>query len=181
MIFVIFDVCIQSFSHVSYFLPILFKMPSLKLKASDDKVFEVDLEIAKCSETIKTMLQSLGEDNIEDEVISLPHVHSEILKKIIQWATYHKDDPPQSETPMHGDLRTNDISAWDADFLDCDQDTLYELLLACNYLNIRGLMQITCKTVANLIKGKTAEEIRSTFGIQNDLSDSDDEEEGSMV
>jgi hypothetical protein len=37
-------------------------------------------------------------------------------------------------------------------------------------LDIKGLLDVTCKAVANMIKGKTPEEIRRTFNIKNDFS-----------
>jgi len=41
---------------------------------------------------------------------------------------------------------------------------------AANYLDIKGLLDVTCKTVANMIKGKTPDEIRRTFNIKNDFA-----------
>lgn len=49
---------------------------------------------------------------------------------------------------------------------------------AANYLDIKGLLDVTCKTVANMIKGKTPEEIRKTFNIKNDFTE---EEEAQVV
>ncbi|CAF4954795.1 unnamed protein product [Pieris macdunnoughi] len=140
-------------------------MPNIKLQSSDTEIFEVDVEIAKCSVTIKTMLEDLGMDDDEEKIVPLPNVNSAILKKVIQWATYHKDDPPLPEDDENKQKRTDDISSWDADFLKVDQVTLFELILAAYYLDIKGLLDVSCKTVANMVKGKTPEEIRKTLGM----------------
>ncbi|UYV78247.1 SKP1 [Cordylochernes scorpioides] len=151
-------------------------MVNIKLQSSDGEIFEVDVEIAKASVTIKTMLEDLGIDEEEDEVVPLPNVNSAILKKVITWATYHKDDPVTPEEEENKEKRTDDISTWDADFLKVDQGTLFELILAANYLDIKGLLDVTCKTVANMIKGKTPEKIRDTFNIKNDFTPSEEDQ-----
>ncbi|CAH1707586.1 S-phase kinase-associated protein 1-like [Aphis gossypii] len=151
-------------------------MPMIKLQSSDGEVFQVDFEIAKASVTIKTMVEDLGLEEEDEEIVPLPNVNAGILKKVIQWATYHKDDPPATEDDEGREKRTDDISSWDADFLKVDQGTLFELILAANYLDIKGLLDVTCKTVANMIKGKTPEEIRKTFNIKNDFSPAEEEQ-----
>ena len=72
-------------------------MPTIKLQSSDGEVFPVDVDIARQSVTIRTMLEDLGMEEEEDEAVPLPNVNAAILKKVIQWATYHKDDPPPPE------------------------------------------------------------------------------------
>ncbi|XP_058060058.1 S-phase kinase-associated protein 1 [Anopheles bellator] len=151
-------------------------MPSIKLQSSDGETFETDVQIAKCSGTIKTMLEDLGMDEGDDESVPLPNVNSAILRKVLQWATYHKDDPMPVEDDDSKEKRTDDISSWDADFLKVDQGTLFELILAANYLDIKGLLDVTCKTVANMIKGKTPDEIRKTFNIKNDFNPVEEEQ-----
>merc|ERR1712179_174444 len=123
-----------------------------------------------------TMLEDLGMEEEDEEVVPLPNVNSAILRKVILWATYHKDDPPLPEDDENKEKRTDDISSWDADFLKVDQGTLFELILAANYLDIKGLLDVTCKTAANMIKGKTPEEIRKTFNIKNDFTPSEEEQ-----
>ncbi|XP_044489396.1 SKP1-like protein 1B [Mangifera indica] len=69
-----------------------------------------------------------------------------------------------------------DLKNWDAEFVKVDQATLFDLILAANYLNIKGLLDLTCQTVADMIKGKTPEEIRKLFNIKNDFNPDEEEE-----
>jgi S-phase kinase-associated protein 1 len=49
-------------------------------------------------------------------------------------------------------------------------------LQAANYLDIKELLDLTCQTVADMIKGKSPEEIRTTFNIKNDFTKEEEEE-----
>lgn len=140
----------------------------IKLRSSDGVIFETDKEIAKTSGTIKHLIDTSG----VDAYIPLPEVNSIILRKIIAWAEYHRDDPTPIEDNENKEKRTDDIITWDVEFLKTDQGTLFELLTAANYLDMRGLLEATCKTVANMIKGKKPEEICKTLKCKDEESKS---------
>lgn len=144
-------------------------MPKIQLQSSDGEVFDVDIEVAKVSKTIKTMLDELGYKEDEEEVIPLANVKSNTLKLVLQWATAHKDDEPQEELDTL-ERCSDDIPSWDVEFMKMDQGSLFELILAANYLDIKGLLDVSCKTVANMMKGKSPSEIRAKFNIVNDFT-----------
>lgn len=151
------------------------------LKSNDDEIFEVDRSVIRLSTTLNTMFQDLGMDQTEagdvlNDPIPLANVNGAILRKVITWCQHHKDDPPISEDAESKERRTDDIPSWDVEFLKVDQGTLFELILAANYLDVRGLLDVACKTVANMIKGKTPEEIRRTFNIKNDFTAEEEEQ-----
>jgi S-phase kinase-associated protein 1 len=69
------------------------------------------------------------------------------------------------------------VQPWYSNFISVEQEVLFELILAANYMDIKPLLDLTCATVASLIKGKTPEEIRKQFNIVNDFTP---EEEASV-
>ena len=95
---------------------------------------------------------------------------------MLEWLKHHREDPPVPEDDENREKRTDDIPPWDQEFLKVDQGTLFEIILAANFLDIRGLLDVSCKTVANMIKGKTPEEIRKTFNIANDFTPAEEEQ-----
>ena len=68
-------------------------MPNIKLQSSDNEIIETDVQIARCSGVIRTLLYDLGMNVGGNQVIPLPNVRSAILRKVLEWATHHKDDP----------------------------------------------------------------------------------------
>jgi S-phase kinase-associated protein 1 len=148
-------------------------MAIIKLQSSNGDIFPIDVVIAKKSNTIKTMLESLGiEEGSQEEAVPLPNVTTDILKKVIEWCTVHKDDPePDEDSDEYWETRTNEITGWDVDFFKMDQATLFELILAANYLDVKGLLDVACKAVSNLIiAAKTPEGIRKAFNVKNDFT-----------
>jgi len=125
---------------------------------------------------IKNMVEDLGEA-ATNEPIPIPNVNESVLKKVIEWCTHHKTDPPQTtEDDSDSRKKTTDIEEWDQKFMQVDQEMLFEIILAANYLDIKALLDVGCKTVANMIKGKSPEEIRKTFNIQNDFTPEEEDQ-----
>merc|ERR1711890_152296 len=123
--------------------------------------------------TLKDMIENSDKENEGKDIVPIPGpVSGQIFRKMVEWAQYHKDDPPPSEDD-NMDRRTDDIPLWDKKFLDVDHGMLFELILAANYLEIKGLLDLSCKTVANMMKGKSAEEIRTIFNIKCDFTPSE--------
>ena len=71
--------------------------------------------------------------------------------------------------------QSEDIATLEWDLFSIDQATLFGLILAGNYLNHQSLLNESCKTTANLIKGKTPEEIHAAFNIEGDMAPEDEE------
>eukprot|EP00744_Colponema_vietnamica_P001669 GILI01002741.1.p1 GENE.GILI01002741.1~~GILI01002741.1.p1 ORF type:complete len:164 (-),score=60.84 GILI01002741.1:197-688(-) len=139
----------------------------LKLTSQDGEVFEVEQDVAVMSQLVKNMVEDSG----AEEEIPLPNVKSAILQKVIEYCRHHKNNPPaEIEKPLKSANLRDVVSEWDANFVEVEQEVLFELILAANYLDIKHLLDLTCAKVASMIKGKSPEEIRKTFNIVNDFS-----------
>jgi len=138
---------------------------AVKMKSKQEEIFEVEKEVACRSITVKNMVDDTGLET----PVPLPMVDSKILIKVIEYCKYH-------HKAEHESLPEDEKNVWDKDFVKVDDETLFNLILAANYLDIKTLLDLTCKTVADEIKGKTPEEIRIRFNIKNDFTPEEEEE-----
>ena len=170
---------------------------SVKLKSKQEEVFEVEKAVACRSVTVKNMVDDTGLDT----PVPLPMVDSKILIKVIEYCKYHRTrfaccrlGPGSRRVPLadsrlllsrdcgiadkaeQESLPDDEKNVWDKEFVKVDDEMLFNLILAANYLDIKALLDLTCKTVADEIKGKTPEEIRIRFNIKNDFTPEEEEE-----
>ncbi|KAJ3099581.1 hypothetical protein HDU97_002929 [Phlyctochytrium planicorne] len=153
-------------------------MAKITLTSQDNKTFTVDKEVAERSMLLKNMLEDVGDS---DAPIPLPNVAGKILEKVVEYCIHHKDDPPappeeEKDAFDTSRRRSDDIEEWDAQFIKVDNEELFDIILAANYLDIKSLLDLGCKTVANMIKGKTPEQIREMFNIVNDFTPEEEEQ-----
>lgn len=137
----------------------------VKLKSKQEEVFEVEAKAAFRSITIKNMIDDTG----FQIHVPVPMVDSSTLAKVIEYLKYHQKGEDE-DTPAE------EQTVWDVNYVKVDDETLFNLILAANYLDIKPLLDLTCKTVADEIKGKTPEEIRTRFNIKNDFTPEEEEE-----
>ncbi|XP_042397306.1 SKP1-like protein 1 [Zingiber officinale] len=138
----------------------------IALLSSDGEAFEVDAAVAMVSKTIEHMV----EFDCAEDTIPLPNVTSRILVKVIEYCQKHVLDDPAKSSDDKAELKS-----WDDNFVKVDQATLFELMLAANYMDIKGLLDLLCQSVADMITGKTPKEIRKTFNIKNDFTPEEEE------
>lgn len=87
-------------------------------------------KVALMSELVKTM----AEGDKEEKEIPLPNVKSAILGKVVVYMKYHIDNPAKEiEKPLKSANMNEVVSQWDADFVDVDQEMLFELILVMPY------------------------------------------------
>ncbi|KAJ1342464.1 hypothetical protein BSLG_002963 [Batrachochytrium salamandrivorans] len=171
----------------------------ITLSSQDNQLFKVRQEIAERSMLLKNILEDLGDTS--DTTIPLPNVSGRILQrsakqfssvdwimcvhvyvyKVVEYCTHHKDDPQPPPSDIKEDFdtirrRADDISEWDTQFINIENDDIFELILAANYMDIKPLLDLGCMTVANRIRGKSPEEIRTAFNIENDFTPEEEEQ-----
>jgi len=112
------------------------------------------------------------EDAGTEEDIPLPNVKTSVLKKVLEYCQHYKNDnPPEIEKPLKSTNMIDVVPEFDAKYIDLENlEEIFEIILAANYLDIKSLLDLSCAKIASLIKGKTPEEIRKTFNIQNDFT-----------
>ncbi|KAI3698852.1 hypothetical protein L2E82_42724 [Cichorium intybus] len=137
------------------------------LRSSDGETFEVAEAVALESQTIKHMI----EDDCANTIIPLPNVTSKTIAKVIEYCKKHVDTPETDDKTAKESL-----NSFDTEFVKVDQGTLFDLILAANYLNIKSLLDLTCQAVADMMRGKNPEEIRKLFNIKNDFTPEEEAE-----
>lgn len=130
------------------------------LVSSDNMEFKVDEDVANKFVTVKNLMEDIGSDG----AIPLTEVDSKTLEKVITYTKYHLENPfTQNEDEKY-------MTSWDEQFCNVDRDTIFALVLAANYLDYKELLETTTQKIADMIKGKTPEQIRELFQIENDFT-----------
>lgn len=138
------------------------------LISAEGKEVQVTKKQACLSVTISNMLEDVEES---DEAIPLMNVTSEILEKIIKFCEKYEDAAQELSEREEVEYREKDISGWDKSFVNVPLTTLFDMILAANFLDIKPMLNLTCKAVAEMIKNKSVDEIKELFGVVGDFTE----------
>ncbi|KAJ4777759.1 SKP1-like protein [Rhynchospora pubera] len=161
----------------------------VQLKSADGlTTVEVEEMAALQSNMVKLAL----EESRPDQCIPLGNVTGPILEKIAEYLRMQsefaskkpqeivekdlpelKDDVAKAEADLKAWKK--DVEAWEDQYINVDLNMLFDLILAANYMDIKGLLDLCLEKTASFIRGKTVTEMRETFGIENDLTPEEEE------
>lgn len=133
-----------------------------RFKGMDGVVFDVFDEAACVSGSMAAVIRSKDPSMPADYAYPLSNVQSGVLETVLEYCYFHA-------STTRAAISDADADEWDDEFASLDPRHLCELASAAYYLDIKALVDLTCKTIAGMISGKSADEIRSTFCIENDM------------
>merc|ERR1712204_130344 len=117
--------------------------------------------MGKCAELSKFVTTILEVDS-EATVIEIRQVPPATLKHVVEYLVHHKGAEPE---PLPCPVRSIHMSQivsdkWDATWIDAfDKKTIFEVILAANYMDIKSLLHLGCAKIATLIKQLDQKEI----------------------
>ncbi|KAL5206860.1 hypothetical protein ABZP36_035069 [Zizania latifolia] len=143
------------------------------LVSSDGQRFQLLEEAALLSAMVRDTLQ-IGQAGRGPAGIPLHNITSQTLSMVVVYCNKHYtaaaadgDDAADEENKV---ANNKQLREWDERFINLEQDKLYDILVAANNLGIDGLVDLCCWRFADMMKGKSASEIRVKLGISDDFT-----------
>ncbi|KAF5202508.1 Skp1-related protein [Thalictrum thalictroides] len=131
---------------------------------SDGEIMKVEEEFMLQSELIKFKLE-----DVCDNVTPLPNVTANIFTMVIDYCKHHV-----------GDKEAEELNKWDDEFIDVDQKIVFDIIMAANYLFIKGLLDLACAKAAKIISGKPVPVIRELLRMESGFTEEEEEENRKM-
>lgn len=109
----------------------------IHLKSTENEIVETTMKCALMSNTIKDMLEAIGDDS-DEKCLEVPidTVSTATLKKCVEWMTKWQDQPQPTSEEIKDKLAER-IDLWDEDFLKMDLIDLYNLVSDHKFENMK--------------------------------------------
>lgn len=154
---------------------------------TENNIYIISLEACYLSKYLYNLIESneiLSSENKKEELtIPIINIEDKTIIKIIEFAEYFIKDKDNSKKiknipkPLPNTDLKEIIPDWYYNFINnMDIENIFLIIKASNFLEINELLELACCMVANIIRGKSVEEIREKFGIINDFTPEEEEE-----
>mmetsp|Transcript_52732 Transcript_52732/g.87349 ORF Transcript_52732/g.87349 Transcript_52732/m.87349 type:complete len:192 (+) Transcript_52732:110-685(+) len=131
---------------------------TLKSGGQNPESFEISRKCAELSKFVTTILEG-DQDATSIEIRQVP---PKTLEHVITYLKHHKGkEPDPLPCPVRSIHMAQIVSdKWDATWIDAfDKKTIFEIILAANYMDIKSLLHLGCAKIATLIKQLDQKEI----------------------
>jgi S-phase kinase-associated protein 1 len=151
---------------------------NMKIILKDEKIVDFKIKYVYLSGTLKSVcgwddidnVDQLNSDNIPEVPIPCTEVEENIIILITNYLNWVTD-------PKYSGLDEAAKKTWLNQYFEIDDDNLFKLIMAANFMEYKGLLDEGCKKVADYIREcKTPREIRRRFNIKNDFTPEEEEE-----
>lgn len=148
----------------------------IALISNDCKVVVVTKTAIKMSKLLDDVFEEVY-DSDKAQTIPLPNVNHKILLIVVEYIEHHWNNLPATiEKPLEHSIYEI-VSAWDKQFIlknlvidgnEMNHANLIDTIHAANFMGIPHLTDLTCATLASLIRGKKTDEIKKLLGIKDE-------------
>lgn len=141
------------------------------LTSNEGESYAVARQAATQSALIATMLD---EEDEEEQEIPLPGIRSDVLALVVEFMKQnHKDPMKEIEKPLKSTNIGDLVQEWYANFVNRDQEIIFGLVAAANYLDCQTLLDLMCGSISCRVMGKTPDEIRQEFNIKEEFTEAE--------
>ncbi|EGT46688.1 hypothetical protein CAEBREN_11080 [Caenorhabditis brenneri] len=141
-----------------------------RVTSKEGKEFRVSEGAIEQCLTLHTMIAQLfytPEDIETKDAFPIQNVSSKTLKLIFKWCEHNKGKPIKDEN----DLTPPVVTPFDEELLKIDMDFLHEVIMAANFLNVAGLLDVACAKVAKMGEGLSPARMRVVFRVPTNEED----------
>ncbi|XP_021900549.1 SKP1-like protein 13 [Carica papaya] len=144
---------------------------TITLITGDGKYVEVEEKVAMEFATVKSFFEDNSDaSSTKKFTIPVPNVSAEMLERIVSYVSGIL--PLRSKTDGE-----REIEEYNRAFVEqLSLENLKDMVLAANYLDIKDLLDLLCQSVADGLKDKSVEFVRTFFGIENDYTEEEEAE-----
>ena len=148
----------------------------MQAQTDDGQTFDLDRNFLKHNKTLMNLYVDISGFDITEEIDTvlqtpISAVEGYVMDFVVEYTKTHKKCAIPKYDNEHYDsieMPDMDTAVFNSVFEE-SKEKFFKIIKAANYLDNQLLLDNTCKFVANLLRGKSPDEIRSTFSIKNDI------------